>query len=269
LPPHTPFTTDTAPPDAPSPGVWTGLGTVALYFVLQLAVGLVVGIIAVVVYGVFSGMSGHGARTSMMQWAATPDFKASLTVGVIAVVAALMFWLVHRWWRTQWSRPEPPGFGFVLPQNATWWFVGAVIVAVVFVPLGSMLTSLLAHGHTVHQDVTIMGLDVTPAVRVALAVLVGGVAPLVEEMIFRGVLLSGLMRRLPVAWAVLVSALIFGGAHLPDFGFAWYAIPELVLLGVVLALFRLRAHSLWPAIVIHVTNNLIAAVAGWYMLGTL
>jgi membrane protease YdiL (CAAX protease family) len=78
------------------------------------------------------------------------------------------------------------------------------------------------------------------------------------------VLLSGLASRLPVAWAIIVSALIFGGAHLPDFQFAWYPVPALILLGLVLGWTRVHTRSLWPSIALHATNNLFAAVA-WFV----
>ena len=38
-------------------------------------------------------------------------------------------------------------------------------------------------------------------------------APLVEEMVFRGVILRGLQRRLPIVAAVIVQGVLFGAAH--------------------------------------------------------
>jgi membrane protease YdiL (CAAX protease family) len=54
---------------------------------------------------------------------------------------------------------------------------------------------------------------------------------------------------------------IFGPVHLPDFKFAGYPGPALILLGLVLAWLRVRTRSLWPSITLHATNNLVAAVA--------
>jgi len=69
---------------------------------------------------------------------------------------------------------------------------------------------------------------------------------------------------MPIAWAVVVSAVIFGCAHLPDFKFAWYPVPALVLLGLLLAWLRVRTGSIWPPITAHATNNFIAALA-WFL----
>lgn len=81
------------------------------------------------------------------------------------------------------------------------------------------------------------------------------VAPICEEVFFRGFVLAGLRRRMPVGSAILVSALIFGMAHADAGSFA-----PLVVIGLVLAVVRWRAESLWPGIALHALNNAIAAV---------
>lgn len=236
---------------------------VVLYFVLQLVVGVFLGVLGGLVYGIVQGASGHAVTSAAVQHAfRSPDVKTSFTVLTMAVVAVLMLWIIRRLWRGQWSVANPPGFGFVLPRRNVW-FLYAVLAGIAVALLGGVFTQWLAHGHVVHQDVTLMGRHVSLGVRLALAVLVVCVAPVVEELIFRGVLLSGLMRYMKVGWAVAVTALVFGCVHLPDFKFAWYAIPALVLLGAVLAWLRLRSRSLWPAVAAHAFNNLMAVI-GWF-----
>ena len=67
------------------------------------------------------------------------------------------------------------------------------------------------------------------------------------------------------ALAIGLSAGLFGLVHLPDLGYLWYAVPNLMLLGIGAAWLRLRSASLWPAVLAHGTNNLLA-VAGWFIL---
>ncbi|MGH8184183.1 MAG: lysostaphin resistance A-like protein, partial [Rhodanobacteraceae bacterium] len=78
-------------------------------------------------------------------------------------------------------------------------------------------------------------------------------------------LLSGLASRLRIGWAIVASAVIFGCAHLPDFKFAWYPVPSLILLGLVLGWLRVRTRSIWPSITLHATNNFIAML-GWFFI---
>lgn len=112
--------------------------------------------------------------------------------------------------------------------------------------LGSALTRAFAQGQAWHQDLGTIAGGATIGVRILLAILVVCVAPWAEELLFRSVLLSALMRRMQKGWAVIFAALAFACVHLPDFKFAWYAIPTLALLGLVCGWLRVAARSLWP-----------------------
>ena len=73
-----------------------------------------------------------------------------------------------------------------------------------------------------------------------------------EELLFRGLVFSGLRRLGPVA-AVVLSALLFGVAHASIYRF----LPTFFL-GLVLGLTRLRSRSIVPGMIIHALNNGIA-----------
>lgn len=87
------------------------------------------------------------------------------------------------------------------------------------------------------------------------------VAPICEEIFFRGFALGGLRRAMPVGSAIVASALIFGLAHADVGSFA-----PLVVIGLVLGVVRWRSGSLWPGVALHALNNAIAAVV---ILGTI
>jgi membrane protease YdiL (CAAX protease family) len=90
------------------------------------------------------------------------------------------------------------------------------------------------------------------------AVLVALVAPLAEEMAFRGVILSALGNRLGMWPAIGISAVLFAGYHLS----AWLFFPMLVF-GVALGWLTWSRQSLWPAIVLHVMFNGLAVAAAF------
>lgn len=253
-----------ANPPARQPGVWSALGTVALYLLLQLGFGLLVvlGLWIARQTGFEAGLHQPktGLRTMMQTVMANPDVRVVVTVVTIAAAAAAMIAVVRRTWPAQWARADLPGFGFVAPARRSA-FAAAVLLGVALLLLGGIITRLLSQGHPIHQDVSVLAREVPPGLRVLLALLVVCVAPVVEELVFRGVLLSGLAHRMPVGWAIVASAVIFGCIHLPDFRFSWYPIPALILLGLVLAWLRVRTRSLWPSITLHATNNLVAAIA--------
>jgi membrane protease YdiL (CAAX protease family) len=88
----------------------------------------------------------------------------------------------------------------------------------------------------------------------AVVVIVG--APLVEELFFRGLVLSSLQRRFGDGWAVAGSAVAFGLAH-----FEPLQLPALVALGVVLAVLALRTGRLGPGIFAHAAFNAVTIIA--------
>jgi membrane protease YdiL (CAAX protease family) len=93
---------------------------------------------------------------------------------------------------------------------------------------------------------------------VALVVL----APLGEELVFRVILLRGLVRRIPVGAAALVSAVAFAAVHFDQYvpyPF-WPRTLSLVVIGLLLVAAYRRA-GYWAAVTAHATVNGVAAIA--------
>lgn len=87
-------------------------------------------------------------------------------------------------------------------------------------------------------------------------VMVVVMAPLFEEVIFRGVLLESTRAKYGVMAAWLVSSAIFGIVHVhPTVAVNAFAI------GLVLGFVYMRTDSLWSVIILHAVNNGIAYLA--------
>lgn len=109
-----------------------------------------------------------------------------------------------------------------------------------------------------------------------LVVLIALLPAICEEIAFRGILLSGLQRRLPQLQACLVVGVAFAMFHFDTARF----LPTL-LLGSMLALLTLRSQSIYPAMVWHALHNglalwlgflgvsLVDLSASWYVAGGL
>lgn len=79
-----------------------------------------------------------------------------------------------------------------------------------------------------------------------------------EELLFRGVILSGLLGVFGRRRAIIVSALLFATIHLSPLSFA-----HLALLGYVLARVRVGSGSLWPCMLIHAAYNTAVFAFAW------
>lgn len=95
-------------------------------------------------------------------------------------------------------------------------------------------------------------------------------AAIVEEMLFRGLLLRTLEQHMDVTNAVLISALIFAVIHINP----WWAVQILVL-GVLLGYMSWRSKSIIPGMMVHGVNNAISLAfintkqenLSWYLMG--
>jgi membrane protease YdiL (CAAX protease family) len=87
-------------------------------------------------------------------------------------------------------------------------------------------------------------------------------APLGEELLFRGILLRGLTRRLPFGAAALVTAAAFAAVHFDQYvsPFLWPRTVQLVCVGIILALVY-RSRGYWAAVTAHAVVNGTAAIA--------
>ena len=84
-------------------------------------------------------------------------------------------------------------------------------------------------------------------------------APIVEELIFRGIIFSGFQRIYPASWAIFFSALLFALFHLNP----WQLGPTF-LLGLLLGFIRLRTGSLLAAMFTHALHNGMIFLSVYY-----
>lgn len=84
---------------------------------------------------------------------------------------------------------------------------------------------------------------------VALVVL----APVAEEILFRGYLFGKLQKNVATWIAVLITSVVFAAVHL-----AWNVGIDVFALSIVLCLLRIVSNSLWPSILLHMLKNGIA-----------
>ena len=88
---------------------------------------------------------------------------------------------------------------------------------------------------------------------VILVVIIG--APLVEELLFRGVLFEELANIVSIKTTIILTALIFGLYH-----FNILQTPNTIIMGLVLAYVYYKTKSIKAPIIVHATNNLLATI---------
>ena len=81
------------------------------------------------------------------------------------------------------------------------------------------------------------------------------VAPICEEVFFRGYLLQGLRSMMSDGWAVVLSSVIFAAVH-ADLG----SFPLLLVLGLLMGTLRVVTGSIWPGVILHTFNNTLTSI---------
>lgn len=169
-----------------------------------------------------------------------------------------VLWVVAR-------RKQNPDLGFnVETRDLGYIFLGLVLqvaMATILIPLSNLL---FPDGRP-PQDVAevIAGADSLP-LQLGLLLAAVVLAPITEELMFRGVLLRSLEPR-GKRLAMVVSSLVFAAVHavgLDDEMFwqsALVVLPPIFILGLLLAWLTQRSGRLGPAIFLHSGWNLLAA----------
>jgi membrane protease YdiL (CAAX protease family) len=98
--------------------------------------------------------------------------------------------------------------------------------------------------------------DPTVPTVAGLAVIAVVVAPIVEELFFRGFVFTAMRDKLDPVWAAIATGILFGLVH--AFGSPIGFLPPLALLGTLLCIVYWKTGSIYPTIALHSLNNCVA-----------
>jgi membrane protease YdiL (CAAX protease family) len=101
-----------------------------------------------------------------------------------------------------------------------------------------------------------LGVDGSTAALVAVSLLVCVLAPIAEELFFRGFCFTALRRTLGMLPAAALTGIIFGAIHMGGTDIEF--IVPLMVFGFLLCLLYVRTDSLLPCVVLHALNNALA-----------
>ncbi len=135
---------------------------------------------------------------------------------------------------------------------------------VIYVLAGFVLAvglQLLARLLPMPKELPIDSFFRTPAEAWALAILSVTLAPLMEELFFRGFLYPVLARGIGVWLAVLITALGFAALHASQLGFTWGPVLVIFVVGLVLTIVRAKTNSVAAGVIIHMAYNGTITVA--------
>jgi membrane protease YdiL (CAAX protease family) len=211
------------------------------------------------VWVILGGLFGGGFALIPV-FALGGDTQSTLIVGLLGqnLGHLLTIWILAR------RRGGAAGLGFtVMPSDLFYLGLGVglqIVLPLLFLPLAN-LAGTEDVGQVVGEEIRRLGGIGT---RLLMAGMVAVVAPVTEELMFRGVLLRGLSR-LSASRSMWLSAIIFALFHVFSLtgdlvrGLL-LTLPPFLIIGLILARITQRRGRLGPAIFIHSGFNLLALV---------
>lgn len=191
--------------------------------------------------------NGHLPEIKLTRGAVIFSLVITLVMQLAGFLAA---WLVitkirrRPFWRSL-------GWGWI-PQFK---LVHAIALAFLMIGVAILSERALPHQQTDLEKILKMGM----AVRVMLAALAVVTAPLIEEIVYRGVIFSSVEGLMGKAAAVIIVTLIFALVHVPQYWGSIASIAAIFSLSLVLTLLRAWTGKLLPCYATHLVYNGIQA----------
>jgi membrane protease YdiL (CAAX protease family) len=209
---------------------------------------IVAGIVISGIVGLLVGVFGGFSEGDLDESAPLVTILGTLVVDTILIAAAVLFASF---------KLKPKAWHFGLRRTRFWPAVGWSALGIfVFYVLAGAYSALLGPQpeQTVTED---LGLRQSTLYLVLGGLLVVVVAPIAEEVFFRGFFYRALRTSLPIWAAVLIDGVVFGGIHYtgPD---SLAILPVLAALGAIFCLIYERTGSLYTVIGLHAVNNTVA-----------
>jgi uncharacterized protein len=145
------------------------------------------------------------------------------------------------------------GWGWI-PQFR---FVHAIGLAFLMIGVAVLLERTLPHKETDLEKLLKMGM----AIRIMVAALAVVTAPLIEEIVYRGVIYSSVEGLMGKAAAVTFVTLLFALVHAPQYWGSVAALASILSLSFVLTLLRAWTGKLLPCYATHLVYNSVQALA--------
>lgn len=197
----------------------------------------------------------HGSNNDALKQFLTTD-KTAILVQLVSTLPAHLLTLAVAW-------AVVTGFGArrFFPTLKWSWngilrFWPSAGLAIVLYVVGVGITRLVPHTDT-QIDLIVLS---SRAAAYTVAFLAVVTAPLVEEIIYRGVLYAPLEKRAGKVWAVIGVLSLFTAVHVPQYWPNFGVIAAVGVLSIALTLVRALTGRLLPCFVIHVVFNGIQAV---------
>lgn len=217
-------------------------------------VGFACALLAVVPVVIVAASRAHVPESGIPKDLEVPVLILALVAQNLGIIATLAL-IAH----TKGRGSLRADFGLLVRvRDLAWVAVGlglSLISSLMLLPITELADLNGSSQEVVRQFEHANGLEV-PLFAFGVVVL----APIAEELLFRGALLRGLVRHTTPGRALFASALIFALVHVLGDPETYYYVPAFLLLGLVSGWRAQRTGNLSQSVMLHVGFNLLASI---------
>lgn len=227
-------------PNNPPWNSWMALG---IWTVSVLAI-LFVPILCLIPYIIFIALQGNNSVENIQ------NDQTAIIISILGTIPAHILTIVLAWFivtkNKKYSFRQTLGWS---PNNFRWFYY--ILILVGFFAIAAVVNHFLPE-----QDNDLLRILRSSRTAVyVVAFLATFTAPLVEEVVYRGILYSAIQRSIGVKGAIAIVTLLFALVHVPQYWGSPGTIILICLLSLILTLVRVRTGNLLPCIVLHTIFN--------------
>lgn len=221
---------------------------------------MILTIVVSVVFLLLASLLSQELFMGLLALAGVPAWLYHIAGGLLyAVSAYIMVWLFC----TKYLKEELAAFCIPKCRIQLKWAVAAVLL-----PALVSAVYLCFPGRFV-SDPLDMG---TKLALVTRGIFIAGVgAGIVEELLFRGLLMNAVIKRCGRAAGILAPSLLFASLHIIGMDFSLLSCVQVMIagtmVGVMFSLIALEGHSVWNSAIVHALWNMII-IGGGLTIGT-
>ena len=240
---------DDAPPMTPDNPPW-GAGVGIGVWLASVLLLLIVPMLAIIPYIVY--LAAKGLPYTAEALTGNANFIVISLAGTIPahLLTLLLVWAVVTGWR---KRPFGETIGWSVSGLEV---VLCFVLAIALLGLAGVLLNFLGSGEETPLEAILRS---SPLARYTGAFLAAVTAPLVEEVVYRGVLYSGLRKATNTGLAIILVTFLFALVHVEQYRTNPAVILVILLLSLTLTLVRTYTGRVLPCVIIHTVFNGIQA----------
>jgi len=234
-------------PKKPFPGILGGLFLLFLLLIFSVAMGSVMLIYVAII----------GEDSSILTSSAAADMPMIVFLISVSQVIPFLTVIIVGLWQTK--RPLKETLPFKRPNVSMLllFLVATLGMMIINGPLSRVFVDMFPKSAEYYME-TIGGI-ITEFPLWAALLIAAVFAPLLEEVLFRGVMLVSFLKRYPAIVAILFSSLFFAAAH-----FSPFHVVGTILIALLLGYGMYITKTLWVPILMHVLNNGLSILVGRY-----